>query len=318
MGSDNGEKSDTRKMIDAAIGEFIGMTLFVYIGCAAAINSDGDVNKIALTFGMAIFVLACAIGHHSGGQMNTAVTVGLMITGDVGLVQGVINMVVQLIGAIFGATLLAATIPAHGAGNGLNGGGAGPSSSDRHEFTCTYYSIGSGTGNGCFATNQVADGFHLYNAFIAEFIMTFLLMFVVLETAVSAKSLPGRVFAPLAIGFAVYLGHSVLIPIDGCSINPARSFGAAFVASFRDYDHADKIWNNHWIFWVAPLCGASLAAVICKFWWHRDQDKTPDGADTGTKDIDDCTVEGVEMKMGDDPEAAEPDGAADTGVTGSV
>ena len=95
MGSDNGGKSDTRRMIDAAFGELLGMMLFVYTGCAAAINSNGDILKIAMTFGMAIFVLACMIGHHSGGQMNTAVTLGLMITGDVGIVQGLINMVMQ-------------------------------------------------------------------------------------------------------------------------------------------------------------------------------------------------------------------------------
>ena len=43
--------------------------------------------------------------------------------------------------------------------------------------------------------------------------------------------------APLAIGFAVFLGHAVLIPLDGCSINPARSFGPALVANR---------WTDYW------------------------------------------------------------------------
>jgi len=58
---------------------------------------------------------------------------------------------------------------------------------------------------------------------------------------------------PLCIGLAVLVAHLLLIPIDGCSINPARSFGPAVVAGS---------WVDHWVFWVGPMTGAAVAAVV--------------------------------------------------------
>merc|ERR1719387_1446250 len=90
--------------------------------------------------------------------------------------------------------------------------------------------------------------------------MTFLLMFVVLQTAIAEASLANRTMACIAIGFAVFLAHSVLIPIDGCSINPTRSFGPAVVARLRYGEKAAKGISDMWVFWVGPLTGAALAA----------------------------------------------------------
>merc|ERR1711959_56548 len=91
--------------------EFVGMTLFVFVGPASAINGgaagpttanmaqNGSTLQVALTFGFAIFVLACTIGHHSGGQMNCAVTLCLVLTGDVTVLQGALNFLAQLLGS---------------------------------------------------------------------------------------------------------------------------------------------------------------------------------------------------------------------------
>ena len=62
------------------------------------------------------------------------------------------------------------------------------------------------------------------NALVGEFMMTFLLIFTVLQTAVNSD-FDYSSMACFVIGLAVFLGHSLLIPIDGCSINPTRSFG---------------------------------------------------------------------------------------------
>ena len=84
----------------------------------------------------------------------------------------------------------------------------------------------------------------------------FALVFVVFaatdaERAVSTAPLP--ILAPLSIGMIVFACHLVAIPIDGCSINPARSFGPALVA---------ERWHNFWIFWVGPYTGALIASVM--------------------------------------------------------
>merc|ERR1719266_1195876 len=94
--------------------------------------------------------------------------------------------------------------------------------------------------------------------------MTCLLVYVVLETACNPLSEDNRSIACLAIGLSVFLAHCILIPIDGCSINPTRSFGPALVNAFRD-DPASGIWEDMWIFWVGPITGALIAVGVFKF-----------------------------------------------------
>ncbi|VAH35292.1 unnamed protein product [Triticum turgidum subsp. durum] len=88
-----------------------------------------------------------------------------------------------------------------------------------------------------------------YRAGIAEFMATFLFLYVTILTVM------GYILAPLPIGFAVFLVHLATIPITGTGINPARSLGAAII---YNREHA---WSDHWIFWVGPFIGAALAAV---------------------------------------------------------
>jgi len=168
------------------------------------------------------------VGAYSGGQINCAVTLGLVLVGHVTVKQGILNFVAQMLGSLTGAYILTAIFPKE---------------QDR---------------TGGLGSNGIADGFSMWNAFIGEAVMTFLLMFVVLETAVNPNSEANRALACVAIGFAVFLAHTVLIPIDGCSINPTRPFGPAFVAQQR-YSKADTMKDMH-VFFAAPLLGAALAA----------------------------------------------------------
>merc|ERR1719284_1965841 len=90
------------------------MTLFVAIGCGSAMavcNESGWVLQVALSFGLAISALAYAIGHYSGGQMNCAVTLGLVLVGQCGIIQGILNFVAQILGSITGALILRGMFP---------------------------------------------------------------------------------------------------------------------------------------------------------------------------------------------------------------
>ena len=90
-------------------------------------------------------------------------------------------------------------------------------------------------------------------AVLGESVMTCILVFTVLQT-VCGKHRLDTGFAPIAIGFAVFLGHLVLIPIDGCSINPARALGPAIVAN---------VWpSTFWIYVVSRRRGA-LPVLAC-------------------------------------------------------
>jgi len=232
--------------LQAVVTEFIAMLMFVWICGGAATGVAGDagwVQQVALTFGFCIMVLAYTIGHHSGGQINGAVTLGLCVATRLGIgeicspIQGLANFGAQMLGSICGAALIALVKDTN---NDKTGG---------------------------LATNTVGTSFEPWQALIGEILGTFLLMYVVLETAVNPKAKANIMVAPLAIGMAVYLAHSILIPVDGCSINPTRSFGPAVVASIRFSDDSDKIkkfWEDHWVFWIGPILGSLIAVAVYK------------------------------------------------------
>jgi len=217
--------------VKAAMSEFIAMTLFVIIGCGSAMGiakQEGSawILQVSLTFGLAITALASA----TGGQINCAVTFGLVILGKLSIAQAGVNLVAQLAGSVLGAGVLSFMYdPESDLTGGL--GSNGVASKGKQSFT------------------QV-------QALVGEIVMTFLLMFTVCQVALIQKS----VTATMAIGFAVFLAHSVLIPIDGCSINPTRSFGPAVVAYVTD--RKKDVFADQWVFWLGPLVGAGLAAGV--------------------------------------------------------
>lgn len=221
----------------ACLAEFLAMTLFVIMGCGSAmsvIGTPGGILQVALTFGLAITALAYSIGHYSGGHINCAVTLGLVITGQCGILQGLGNLGAQLLGSLAGAAILCAMFP---------------SAADR---------------TGSLGSNAVSATYGKGNAVVAEAVMTFVLMWVVLQTACNPKSSGNRAQACIAIGFAVFLAHSVLITVDGCSINPTRSLGPAVVAKIR-YGADVTVFEDMWVFWVGPLLGAAAAGLLYRF-----------------------------------------------------
>jgi len=191
----------------AAAGEFVAMTLFVIIGCGSAMGAaktPGWVLQVSLSFGLAITSLAYAVGKYSGAQINCAVTFGLVLLGQLGVMQGLANLVAQLLGSVTGAFILSKMHSAE--------------TDKTKSLACN--------------SIQTDAGYSVVHALVGEVVMTGLLMLTVLETAAwPAAGAPSASFAPIAIGLAVFLAHSVLIPIDGCSINPTRSFGPAVVLS---------------------------------------------------------------------------------------
>mmetsp|Transcript_964 Transcript_964/g.2726 ORF Transcript_964/g.2726 Transcript_964/m.2726 type:complete len:274 (+) Transcript_964:101-922(+) len=228
-------KMPLRISLAACLAEYNAMTLFVVFGCGSAMGIPAAaglpawVLMVSLTFGLTITALAYTHGHHSGGQINCAVTFGLVLVGQCKIAQGVANVISQLLGSITGAMILCIIFPP--------------------ELDQT----------GGLGSNSVGQGWNTTGALTAEIMGTYLLMTVVLQTACCDKSASSRAQAALAIGLSVFIAHVLLIPIDGCSINPTRSFGPALVAQVR-YDMARSPFADMWIFWVGPLLGAAIAA----------------------------------------------------------
>jgi aquaporin TIP len=98
---------------------------------------------------------------------------------------------------------------------------------------------------------------------LVEAVLTFMLVFTVFATAMDPRGLAN--LAPIAIGLAVLVDHLIGVPLTGASMNPARSFGPALVAGF---------WDDHWVYWLGPLIGGGLAALVYyfTFMWRRDEE----------------------------------------------
>ena len=211
----------------AALAELIATMLFVFVGAGAVVSSGmlgagldaARLVAIALAHGLAIAIMVAATAHISGGHINPAVTVAMLVTRKIGLAKGVMYVVAQLIGAAIGALLLAAVIP------------------DAAEGGLGAHALGNGVVVGAGLT--------------IEIVLTFVLVFVVFATAVDSRG--PNVIAPLAIGLAVLVIHLIAVPLTGASVNPARSFGPALVAGQ---------WANQWIYWVGPIVGGAIAAVV--------------------------------------------------------
>lgn len=228
----------------AVVAEFITMALFVFIACGSACGngaSDGASRfLVAMCFGMSILVLAYSVAHHSGGHINCAVTLALVIARITPWHHGLAFTIAQMLGSMLGAALLAIV------------------------YDCNEDQTGS------LGSNIVSDEFNYGQVFLAEAFCTFMLVFAIFENAVTSQSSSGK-NACLVIGFAVFIAHTILLPIDGCSINPTRSFGPAIVSALRACDGEDSTrgLRELWIMWVAPLFGAAVAAIVYKPFSHR-------------------------------------------------
>jgi len=233
-------------LLRPALVEFVATTLFLFFCVGHVIfnifkpNADGDfvptvdgvmisVMSIGFSFGMMIFVLAYSTATLSGGHINPAVTVAMMMTRRISATKGFLYIIAQCLGATVGCGMVAACCPEEWLDDG--------------KLAVGYNSVNTDA------------GFTAGGAFLAEAIGTSILMFTVMacSDANQQKSDHITAIAPLAIGTSVFLAHLILIPVTGCSINPARTFGASVVTGNFD---------DHHIFWFGPIFGSVLTAFI--------------------------------------------------------
>jgi aquaporin Z len=227
------EGVDIPKPITRYLSELIGTMVLVLMGCGSAVIAGYNVGYLGISFAFGISVIAMAytIGSISGCHINPAITISMLVARKIGARDATLYVVFQCIGAVIGAGIL------YSIATGF------PS-----------YSLAvSGLGQNGYDTASPA-GYTLIAALITEIVLTFIFVLVV-HGSTSAKAPKG--FAGLAIGLALVLIHIVSIPITGTSVNPARSLGpAVFVGGLA--------LEQLWLFWVAPIIGGILAALVWK------------------------------------------------------
>eukprot|EP00611_Tribonema_gayanum_P014442 TRINITY_DN25810_c0_g1_i1.p1 TRINITY_DN25810_c0_g1~~TRINITY_DN25810_c0_g1_i1.p1 ORF type:complete len:320 (-),score=120.96 TRINITY_DN25810_c0_g1_i1:35-961(-) len=232
------------KQIDAALWrgvatEAIGMMFFLFLTITLiAYNAtrlangydQGGIKEltIAFVFGFSIFVLVYITSGISGGNLNPAVTFALVLGKRMSALQGVLYIIAQCFGATLG-TIFARNVAGESGFNLVSGG-----------------------------VNIISTGVTDAQTFFGEFLCTMLLCLAVLV------GLSGDLWTlmyptkmdfnlPFVVGMTVFISHIVMIPIDGCSINPARSWGPALVTGN---------WDNMAIFWFGPLIGGAGAILL--------------------------------------------------------
>jgi aquaporin Z len=223
--------------MDKYAAEFFGTFWLVLGGCGSAVLAAAfpDVGigllGVSLAFGLTVLTMAYAIGHISGCHLNPAVSLGLWAGGRFPGKDLVPYIVSQVLGGIVAGGVL--YIIATGK---------------------TGFDVSAG-----FASNGYGEhspgGYGLLSALVTEIVMT--MMFLLVIMGATDKRAP-QGFAPMAIGLCLTLIHLISIPVTNTSVNPARSTAVAVYVG-------DWAVAQLWLFWVAPIAGAIIGAVIYRF-----------------------------------------------------
>ncbi|WP_421611653.1 aquaporin Z [Agrobacterium tumefaciens] len=223
------------------LSEFLGTFWLVFGGCGSAVFAAAFPELgigflgVAFAFGLTVLTMAYAAGGISGGHFNPAVSVGLSVAGKFSASNLAPYIVAQVLGAIVAAGALYVIL-------------TGKAGADIGGFAANGYGEHS------------PGGYSLVSALLIEVILTAFFLIVILG------STHGRVptgFAPIAIGLALTLIHLISIPVTNTSVNPARSTGQAlFVGGWA--------LQQLWLFWLAPILGAAIGAVVWKLFGEKD------------------------------------------------
>ena len=217
--------------------EFIGTFWLVLGGCGSAVLAAGYPELgigfvgVSIAFGLTVLTGVYALGHISGAHFNPAVSVGLWIGGRFDKKDLLPYIAAQVLGGLAGAGILYM----------IASGKAG-------------FDVSAGFASNGFGEHS-PDGYHMMSALVAEIVMTFMFLVIILG-ATHSKAPKG--FAGLAIGLGLTLIHLISIPVTNTSVNPARSTSQAIFAGGWALDQL-------WLFWVAPIVGAALAGLVYKY-----------------------------------------------------
>lgn len=213
------------------VAELLGTFVLVFMGCGSAVLAGSYIGFVGISFafGLSVLAMAYAIGDISGCHINPAVSISMFAAGKMKLKDTLIYVMMQCLGAVIGSAAL------YVVATGRPG-----------------YSLSlNGLGQNGYETAS-PGGFSMISGFIAETILTFIFILVILGS--TSEKAP-KEFAGVSIGLSLVLIHLVGIPITGTSVNPARSLGPALIVG-------GIALNQLWLFWAAPFIGAVAAALV--------------------------------------------------------
>lgn len=214
--------------------EFIGTFWLVLGGCGSAVLAAAfpgvgiGLHGVSLAFGLTVLTMAYAIGHISGCHLNPAVSIGLWAGGRFPAAKLLPYIAAQVLGSLAAAAVL------YTIASGAPG----------FDVTKGFASNGYGA--------HSPGGYSLAAAAVTEIVMTAAFLFIIMGS--TDRRAPAGM-APIAIGLGLTLIHLVSIPVTNTSVNPARSTGVAVFVG-------DWATAQLWLFWIAPIMGAVLGALL--------------------------------------------------------
>ncbi|MGA8541941.1 MAG: aquaporin [Thermoplasmata archaeon] len=234
----------SQKCIAEFVGTF-GLLLSVTGAALLSLNKDfggfsfdSRVLLISIALGLGVLGMAYAFGDISGASFNPAITIAAWASGRLKAADALVFIVSQVLGGILAVGLIASV--AYGSP------------------TLWASSVGAAFASQGYSGNGSPYSVDWWAVFILEVLLTFFLVTVALFSTRSSNSTKN--LAPVAIALTLVMTNLVAIPIDGASINPARSFAPAVISAFFSGDG----WaiTQDWIFWVAPIVGGLIAAAL--------------------------------------------------------
>ena len=224
------------ELFKKALAEFIGTFTLVFAACGVAGATGGSLVATSLAFGLTIVAMAYSVGRISGCHINPAVSLGCLMTKRMSLTEFLVYVVGQLLGGFAGAALVFGIFKMAGVaplGDACN------------------YAVG-------FSGKLTAGG--VIGALITEIVLTCIFVYAILNVT-DEKAGTGKI-AGIVIGLTLTLVHLIGINLTGTSVNPARSVATALSALI--YNGTTEALKQVWMFIVAPLAGAALAALLYK------------------------------------------------------
>ncbi|MBO4251278.1 MAG: aquaporin [Clostridia bacterium] len=222
------------KLCKSAIAEFIGTFVLVFVACGVAALSGGSIVATAFAFGLTIVAMAYSVGRVSGCHINPAVSLGCLLTKRMSVKDFCVYVIAQVCGGFVGGVLFFGICKMGGVallGNACNG-------------------VVGGT----------VDASGIVATLLTEIVLTCIFVYTILN--VTDEKAGTSKIAGIVIGLTLTLVHLVGIRLTGTSVNPARSIATAFADLI--YNGSTEALAQVWMFIVAPLIGALVAAVVYK------------------------------------------------------
>ncbi|MDY6368157.1 MAG: aquaporin [Clostridia bacterium] len=226
-----------KDLFKKSVAEFVGTFVLVFVACGVAGATGGDLVATSLAFGLTIVAMAYSVGRVSGCHINPAVSLGCLLTKRMKASEFCTYVLAQILGGFAGAVLVFGIFKmanVNPLGDACN------------------YAVG-------FGANGLTTG-GVIGALLTEIVLTCIFVYTILNVT-DEKAGSGKI-AGIVIGLTLTLVHLIGINLTGTSVNPARSIATAFSALI--YNGTTEALAQVWMFIVAPLVGAILAAVLYK------------------------------------------------------